>query len=255
MIRSDDESSLALLYHLNSEPWLNLEAYATSSVGGAFRPFPSGDVVQLPPPETESALHRAISQRRSCRKFADEPLDLPVASSLLRFSYGTTRSILLTDGQTATLRPVPSAGGLYPLELYFNAYSVTGMSDGIYRYYPLHHLAEKLAAVPSEEKLSEALMAQYFIAHANLVVFMVASFDRTLSKYGPRGYRYMLLEAGHVGQVLCLLAAESGLASLCIGGFHDRKLNLLLRLRENRNVVLYSVAVGHAASNPEEIPQ
>jgi SagB-type dehydrogenase family enzyme len=251
MIRSDDASSLALLFHMNSEPWLNLEAYATSSVGGAYRPFPCGESLRLSELKPVSELQRAIVERRSCRSFADKPLEASVASSLLGFAYGTTRSVMLADGQTATLRPVPSAGGLYPMELYFIAYRVNGLSGGVYRYHSLHHAVERIAPTPDTDGLSEALMAQYFIEHANLVIFMVASFDRTLRKYGPRGYRYMLLEAGHIGQVICLVATEFGLSTLCIGGFHDHKLGRLFGLREKEEGVLYSVAVGHPEGNTD----
>ena len=77
--------------------------------------------------------------------------------------------------------------------------------------------------------------------------FLSAVFARTLKKYGPRGYRYILLEAGHCAQNLCLLAAERGLATLCLGGFQDTKLNRLLGLDGTTEAVVYCQGVGYAA--------
>ena len=96
-----------------------------------------------------------------------------------------------------------------------------------------------------------ALLAQPFISNANLVIFVAAQFQRTLAKYGPRGYRYVLLEAGHVAQNLCLLAEERGLTTLCIGGFRDAKVNGWLGIDGMREAVVYGVAVGYSASVTE----
>ena len=78
-------------------------------------------------------------------------------------------------------------------------------------------------------------------------MLFVAVLDRTLHKYGARGYRYILLEAGHAAQNLCLLAAERGLSSLCAGGFIDTRINALLDLTQGREAVVYCVGTGHPA--------
>ena len=74
---------------------------------------------------------------------------------------------------------------------------------------------------------------------------MTAVLDRTLHKYGARGYRYILLEAGHAAQNLCLLASERGLASLCVGGFADAAVNRFLGLDPRTEATVYCVGVGH----------
>ena len=76
-----------------------------------------------------------------------------------------------------------------------------------------------------------------------------AVFPRTLRKYGARGYRYVLLEAGHVAQTICLLAAEQQLGSLCMGGFWDARLNAFLKFDGTTQAVVYCVGVGHPAEN------
>jgi SagB-type dehydrogenase family enzyme len=73
-------------------------------------------------------------------------------------------------------------------------------------------------------------------------------FRRTQKKYGPRGYRYILLEAGHCGQNFCLKAAELGLSTLCMGGFVDSGLNMMLGLQQKEEGVVYTVAAGYAAA-------
>ena len=93
--------------------------------------------------------------------------------------------------------------------------------------------------------LSRSLLGQPFLEGANLVVFIAAVFDRTLRKYGPRGYRYILLEAGHVAQSICLLAQEAGLASLCVGGYLDGDLNAVLELEATEESVVYCIGVGY----------
>ena len=88
-------------------------------------------------------------------------------------------------------------------------------------------------------------MTYEFVAAANVVVFLAAVFARTQTKYGPRGYRYVLLEGGHVAQNLCLMAAERGLGSLCMGGFIDAALNRFLDLAPLAEGAIYTVGVGH----------
>jgi SagB-type dehydrogenase family enzyme len=92
------------------------------------------------------------------------------------------------------------------------------------------------------------MIAAPLVQHANAVVFLSAVFDRTLHKYGPRGYRYILFEAGHVAQNACLLATERGLASLCVGGFIDARVNRLLELDPRVEGTIYCVAIGHPGS-------
>lgn len=255
MLRHDDTTTLPLLLHLNSEPWMNFDAYAAQS---AEVPFPIGaraeDCVALPLPARASAddgspLGRTIAQRRSCRAFGDRPLPLALLSRLLDLSYGTRGLATLPDGNRVLRRPLPSAGGLYPLDFIVGLSRVDGTPDGVYRYEPLHHRLEPRGALPQAEQLASMLLAQPYVAGANLLVFLVGGLDRTLAKYGMRGYRYLLLEAGHAAQNLCLLATEAGLGSLCIGGFRDAMINRWLGLDPQRSITLYAVAVGWPAGS------
>jgi SagB-type dehydrogenase family enzyme len=80
------------------------------------------------------------------------------------------------------------------------------------------------------DDVEQAMFSPEFTANANMLVMLAATFTTTQNKYGPRGYRYMLIEAGHAAQNLCLAAAELGCATLCLGGFEDDLLNRVLGL-------------------------
>ena len=107
---------------------------------------------------------------------------------------------------------------------------------------------DRLAEIPVA---MEPMFYTYpFMRDANLVLAMSATFLRTQKKYGPRGYRYMLLEAGHVVQNLSLRAIELGLTTLCMGGFVDSLLNELIGLQPRKEGVIYTVAAGFDAAPP-----
>ena len=124
----------------------------------------------------------AIKQRRSTREFSDKPVPREVMDEIIKYAY-----------------MIPSAGGLYPIQLFYKDYPLPG-------------------------------------------IIISAIFEKTMEKYGERGIRYVLLEAGHTAQNICLVCEEMGLKSCCIGAFDDRA----LRLRLDKNCVpLYVVAIGY----------
>lgn len=250
MIPAEDPTTLSLLFHLNSEPWMNSEAYnQAQNYEVEYKEMAAGgESVQLAPP-TDSPLARALRARRSCRLYRPQTLPAEALSSLLAGAYGVTRLEQMPQQGGAFFRGVPSAGGLFPLELYAVACDVEGLRDGLYHYNVRRHALEPLRSEGVFEELNAALMTGPFVTHANLVLVLTAVFTRSQKKYGPRGYRYILLEAGHVAQSLCLLAAERGLGSLCMGGFHDSRLNRFLGLDGVTEAAVYTVAVGHPSAH------
>jgi SagB-type dehydrogenase family enzyme len=244
--KSTDYLSLSLLYHLNSEPWLNQQSYG-QAYGVQYAEL--GDPAAARPLsrfESGSALLSLLSARRSCRNFADMPLSLEKVGLILRGAYAPLRQSVLGSGLEIDGRGAPSAGGLFPLELYSLVYRVEDLENGLYHYNAVAHQLEPLDIGVTVTDLTGPLLAQPFLTGANLVIFITAVFDRTLSKYGPRGYRYVLLEAGHVGQSLCLLAEEANLGSLCVGGYMDSDLNAALAFDGLTEGVVYCVGIGHA---------
>src|SRR5262249_18611316 len=124
MLFADDAYTLPLLYHINSEPWLNLEAYNDPLNEMQFKQFPGLVSKSLPAADFDSPLRRAIRERRSCRNFVESPLPLAKLSDILANAYGVSGLIENPDGLKSYARPVPSGGALYPLEIYVATQSV-----------------------------------------------------------------------------------------------------------------------------------
>lgn len=248
MIPADDAETLSLLYHLNSEPWSNVEAYKEAQdyeveykeMAGA------GESSGLPAPEA-SPLMRLLHARESCRSFGLRPMPARALSQILASAYGLTRTQHFDGSGNIYFRTAPSAGGLFPLEIYTLVREVEGVADGLYHYNVRRHDLEPLKAGGWFEELDGALLMAPLVRGANLLIFMGAVFARTQKKYGPRGYRYITLEAGHVAQNVCLSAVEQGLDTLCMGGYRDGRLNRFLGLDGMREAVVYSVAAGYRA--------
>jgi SagB-type dehydrogenase family enzyme len=249
MFPFEDGTSLSLLYHLNSEPWANIDAYQSPTYEVEYKQVnPSSEPYSLPTP-SESDISRLTKKRWSCRAYEPKPLPLASLSALLWGSYGIIRTdAVLLGGSLALMRPVPSAGGLFPLEIYVATQRVQDLPDGLHHYNVRNHALEPLSDGPVFKSLQPHLFMFQAIEHANAIIFLAAVFNRTQKKYGPRGYRYILLEAGHVAQNLCLLAVEQGLGSLCMGGYADGELNRVLGLTPLQEGVVYSVAIGWPAA-------
>jgi SagB-type dehydrogenase family enzyme len=248
MMPIEDETTLSLLYHLNSEPWRNDDAYRSANYHQEFKEIESPVPRVSLPPAMESPLSGLIRLRRSCRAYLPKTMPLPSVSALAAAAYGIVEVARLEDGGTFLRRSVPSAGGLFPLELFVFLQRVEGLSDGLYHYDVRGHSLELLRGEPIAD-LEPFLYPYPFIRDANLVFAVAAVFERNQKKYGPRGYRYTLLEAGHLAQNLCLSAVELGLGTLCMGGFEDSRLNRVLGLEPTREGVVYAVAVGYDAQS------
>jgi SagB-type dehydrogenase family enzyme len=244
MIRLEDPTTLSLLFHLNSEPWLNDEAYRGGSSNQEFK-RPEGILTETPLPVVQSSLTELFRKRRSCRAFSCDTMPLAQIAALLAAAYGIVEIAAFGDQSTFLRRSVPSAGGLFPLEMYAFVQRVEEMEDGLYHYDVLGHTMQLLKPGNLFGSLEPVFYTYPFFSNANLAICLAAVFPRTQKKYGPRGYRYIMLEAGHSGQNICLQAADMNLSTLCMGGFVDSRLNLMLGLKQKQEGVVYSVAVGY----------
>jgi SagB-type dehydrogenase family enzyme len=168
------------------------------------------------------SVEDALARRRSIRKYADAPLPLDAVSQLLWAAQGITDR----DG----LRTAPSAGALYPLEVYLVAGSVTGLRAGVYQYDPRRHRLLLHAAGDLRDDLSDAALEQDWVADAPAVLILTAVYGRTARKYGDRGPRYVHMEVGHAAQNVYLQAVGLELGTVMVGDFDDRRLHRVLRL-------------------------
>lgn len=243
-----DNHPLAWTFHRNTSRWPhNLLAPVENVVPSApFKEYLDAPLVALPEPAFPSTtLGDAIAARLACRRFTNAPLSLQDLGTLLRAAYGIGDGFLFGDSEFLE-RPVPSGGGLYPLELYLLVQRVADVEPGLYHYAPLAHGLERISDDPPPPPgfVSDLFLGQPYVAAAPVVLLLSAVVERSMIKYGDRGYRYILFEAGHVAQNVALTAAALGLGSLSLGGFFDTVAADLFGLDIEAEVPLYGLALG-----------
>ena len=196
-----------------------------------------GERIQLPEPryDSETSVEEALAQRRSIRDYADENLTLDELSQLLWAAQGITAP---WGGRTA-----PSAGALYPLELYVVVGTVEGLESGVYRYRPQEHELEKVKDGDARAALADAALGQEFITDAAITIVFTAVYERTTAKYRERGIRYVYMEAGHAAQNVYLQAVALDLGTVTIGAFFDSDVKTVVGIQEHENPV-YIMPVG-----------
>lgn len=205
-------------------------------------PYPGADAIELPAPSPLAMpLAEAIRTRRTQIAFGSEPLALGDLSALLRAGYGVSPRPSAVGERS--FRTVPSAGALYPLELYVHAGAVAGLEPGLYHFRAKNAQLQRLRTLHPPQ-LAAAFVQSDVVETAAAVLVVTAAFLRTTFKYGERGYRFALIEAGHVAQNVDLAAAALSLPAANLGGFFDRELEALLELDGVESSVLYAIAVG-----------
>lgn len=186
----------------------------------------SREVIKLPEPvqQGETAVERALFERRSIRDYSGHSLTLPEISQLLWAAQGITHP--------GGYRTAPSAGALYPLEVYLLAGNVDDLPDGVYRYQPHDHELLRVLREDNRQALYETALKQEAIREAAVVIVLSAVYERTTPKYGQRGLRYVHMEIGCASQNVYLQALSLGLATVFIGAFHDDEVKNVLGMRE-----------------------
>lgn len=190
------------------------------------------EIIKLPEPGCKGrvSLEEGIAGRRSHRKFAGKGLTLAQISQLLWAVQGITAP----DGR----RSAPSAGALYPLEIYL----VT--KDGLFYYGPSDNILYVLSREDLRKELARASMGQRVVEYAPVSIIICAEYARVGVRYGNRAERYVHIEVGHAAQNLHLQATVLGLGSVPIGSFDDSAVkNLCLLPKEYEP--LYIIPVGY----------
>ena len=183
--------------------------------------------------DLEMSLEAALQARRSVRDFAASPIDLEALAQLSWAAQGVTSS----EG----FRTAPSAGALYPLELFVVAGNVPSLPAGIYRYKSKRHQLLPVVSGDRRQELATAALHQTWIADAPAVVVVAALFERTTGKYGERGIRYVHIEAGHAAENLCLQAVSLGVGTTVVGAFSDDSVKRVLDLADEEPLLLIPV--------------
>ena len=200
-------------------------------------PLEDGVRVKLMEPRRDGdvLIERTLQDRRSTREYTGEPLTLQEVSQLLWAAQG------ITDPRG--FRTAPSAGALYPLEVYLVVGDVQNLEEGVYRYEPLEHELVKVLDGEKRAELSRAALKQDWVKEAAIDIVFAGVYERTTVKYGERGIRYVHMEVGHAAQNLCLQATAMDLGIVTVGAFHDEQVKEVLNLQENEQP-LYIIPIG-----------
>lgn len=196
----------------------------------------SENKIYLPRPQCDGALalEKTLLRRRSVRDFSSRRLELWHISQLAWAAQGITGA----DGY----RTAPSAGALFPLEIYVTVGNVIGLAPGIYKYGIRNH--ELIQWLPGDKRkqLCQAALGQDSILRAPAVFVLSAVYERTTGKYGERGIRYAYMEAGHAAQNLLLQVVALNLGAVVVGAFDDVEVKRILNLQQEEP--LYLIPVG-----------
>ncbi len=187
---------------------------------------------ELPQPDTKGhiSVESALVTRRSCRNFSNQPLSEKQISQLLWAGQGITYA-------PRGFRTAPSAGATFPISLY------AILPEGTFKYDPQTHNLIAVQTGDIRHTLAAACLEQFFMTSAGLIIVIAANFKRTTSRYGQRGKRYVILEAGHFAENIFLQAQALGLGSVAIGAYDDKKVAKIVKLDETDEPLLI-VAIG-----------
>ncbi|RLF02911.1 MAG: nitroreductase [Thermoprotei archaeon] len=187
------------------------------------------------------SVEEAIARRRSVREYLSEPLSIEELAQLLWAAQG------ITDPKRGS-RAAPSASATYPLEVYVvvGKNGVKELSAGIYKYNPLKHSIKLIKQGDYRADLAKAALSQPWVNKAPVVMVITAVYERTTSRYGERGIRYVHMEAGHVGQNIYLQTTALGMGTVVVGAFYDDMVREIIEAPKKEHP-LYLIPIGKVA--------
>jgi len=220
-----DFLNLSFYWGLPDAPFKALSAVPTKKEGPMILPNPKK--------KGNLSVEEAIIQRRTVRSFNPRPLMLEDLSQLL---YGTGG---ITEDR-GFKRAAPSGGALYPLDIYaaIGDKGVEGLDAGVYHYVPSDHRVELTTTGDKRKQLARASLWQTWMAEPPLSLVITAEYSRICSKYGDRGVRYAMIEAGHAGQNIFLQAEALGLKAGIVGAFNDKEVIDILGIPKKHEPLL-----------------
>jgi SagB-type dehydrogenase family enzyme len=229
------------------------------------REYPLQPLIPLPPAAIpDCSFADLVRRRRSSREFQRHPLTAAETSALMFCALGETgRLVVGVEGQEpveASLRSIPSGGALHPTRLLAAVLQWGDLAAGVYHYDAPAHALELVAPLP--EPQLNMLFAAFPVhpqvidlAQASAIFFITTKFWRARAKYGPRGYRYCVQEAGAACQNLCLAAVALGLSHVVLGGFYDNEIHSFLQIDGIDHAVVTAIAVGAPTEQADTVPR
>jgi len=187
-----------------------------------------GKNIKLDPVALDGAMtvEKAIGQRRSVRAYKKDPLTLKELSQLLLAAQG------ITD-KRHDLRAAPSAGALYPLEIYIVAGNVEGLQAGVYKYIIGKHELVPIREGDKRKELSSAALSQSCVASAPVVLVVCGVYERTRRKYGKRAEQYVHMEVGAVAENVYLQGRALSIGTVFVGAFTDKAVQSVISAQDD----------------------
>jgi len=191
-------------------------------------------------------LGELLRTRRSRRQLVDRAIDLSTLALLMNAAAGKNGELRRKDGSAISVRTHPSGGALFPLEIY--PIVLTGGKDvlpGVYHFDVAPAKLSRLAEGSLRSEARVACMNDGLLDKAAVLIAITGVFPRMRFKYSERGYRHVLLEAGHVGQNLILVGNALGLSVVPLSAFIDRRLEALLDVDGVEESIVHAAVVGY----------
>ncbi|MFT7639113.1 MAG: SagB-type dehydrogenase family enzyme [Pirellulaceae bacterium] len=195
-------------------------------------------------------LRDALKKRRTRRQFsATKSISSQHWSELLKYGCGVSEAE--TEQRPQALRTWPSAGALYPIEVFPVVLRPAEMSAAIYHYHAATHCLEVLEELEDPQTIRDLIVCDFDLSQLESIVFLTANIKLATQKYGERGYRFALLEAGHVAQNVLLMCADLNFAAVPLGGFLDNEVATRLDLPKNHSPV-YAIGIAVQETGGQE---
>jgi len=246
-MKTHTKYSLALDYHNNTKFFDGVQPFDARN---QYKIYPNTKVIPLKKNHhhylalDNDTFVQTLLSRKSTRRFAEKGMDISTLSKLLSLSFG-----LRNDKADVGFRTYASAGGRYPIEVYIVLFETMDIEQGVYHYNIHDNSLELMRSGDYYEKIQELYSNQSGIITTDypcLILFSMV-YDRTMEKYGERGYRFILLDAGHMSQNLYLVATYLGLGAVGLGAGtrSDEMFDDFLGLLSSEENVFYGVAIGY----------
>jgi SagB-type dehydrogenase family enzyme len=226
----------------------DVEAIRRSS--RSLKHYPTRPMIELPRARRRfrgRRLYDLLRTRRTRRgQFSPKPVTLKQWGHLLHTACGLTGRVAHPDfpGIVQDLRAWPSGGALYPIELYLAALRSKELDRAWYHYQVQSHRLAQLAPCPEDERLGRLVFADGLWQNASGLLVLTGVFARTQTKYGERGYRFVLLDAGHLAQNILLACEDLHVAAVPLGGFDDDGVGESLELKPDEEAPIYAILIG-----------
>lgn len=245
--------SRAKIYH-------DLTKYSPATIGqghaidwenppAQFKTYAGADVVDLRP--FNNIAGTGNPDVLTTQGLSTKPITLEQVSTLLFAANGITATAT-GGGQTHYFRASPSAGALYPTELYLLVREHPDLGDGVYNYHALQHALVEVypkGLGPDGDELfqclHEACLGHPALVNAPMALVATAIWYRSSWRYAERGYRRCLLDTGHVSGNIAMASATQGVHCARMAGFVDGQLQELLSLPDMGEGVLEVFALSH----------